>query len=172
MSSTKQGGNSLLEGIDAPTRKRDSGSASGSSVDKKKFVAISLTALSVVVLAFTIWSTVRSYQNDPKRLARLNTLMDAETKEVFLQFPLEGTGFPQVNPKTGKRTLYPAEACYWTKDGKAKLEPTYVVLGTWFGDRNPTKCPDCGRIVTKSNRMPPDALMQQAWDAAESAKKR
>lgn len=97
--------------------------------------------------------------------------MDAESGEVFLQFPLEGTGFPQANPKTGKATLYPAEACYWTKDGRAKLEPTYVVLRTWFGDRNPTKCPDCGRVVTKSNRMPPDALMQQAWDAAQSAKK-
>lgn len=131
-----------------------------------------LALFSIGVLGYVIVSTYRSYANDPKRQAIYSVVADSETGEVDEKFPLpsDGKGYPAVNPKTGKRTLYPVEECYWTKDGKAKLKPTYVILNSWFGKKTPTICPDCGRTVTKSNRMPPDALMQAAWDAEQRAK--
>lgn len=100
-------------------------------------------------------------------------VVDIETGKAIPDYRADkGATFPFKNPETGKNTLYPAEACYWTKDGKAKFPPNYVVLNERLGKPGPTHCPECGRVVKLYNPMPPDALMQQAWDAAESAKKR
>lgn len=163
---------SLVEEFDNSAAKKR-----GAPVDSpprwRLWATVALVIGSLAVLGYVVTSAVSQYRNDPKRLGRFTIVKDLESGEVINQFPIDsGEGFPAINPKTGKRTLYPTEPCYWTKDGKAKLEPTYVILGSWFGQATPTKCPDCGRVVTKFNKMPPDALMQQAWDAAESAKKR
>lgn len=100
-------------------------------------------------------------------------VVDSVTGEPIENFRApRGATFPFVNPKTGASTLYPAEACYWTKDGKAKFPPTYVILNDRLGKPGPTKCPDCGRTVRLFNPMPPDSLMQQAWDAFQSTQKR
>lgn len=99
-------------------------------------------------------------------------VVDRETGEQILDFRAPvGVTFPFVNPKTGKATLFPAEACYWTKDGKAKFPPNYVILNERMGKPGPTRCPECGKTVKLYNPMPPDALMQQAWDAQASTKK-
>jgi hypothetical protein len=93
--------------------------------------------------------------------------MDSESGEVIDQFSIpRGETFPYANPKTGKRTLFPVETCFWTKDGKAKFPPTYVILNERLGKPGPTTCPDCGRRVTVYNPTPPSSLMQAAWDAA------
>lgn len=50
--------------------------------------------------------------------------------------------------------LVPAEACYWTKDGKEKKDPTWVLLNLYKGIKDPTFCPDCGRLVVGHNPRP------------------
>jgi len=86
-----------------------------------------------------------------------------DTGEVFENYAVEeGSTQPWKNPKTGKNTLYTVEACFWTKDGKAKLEPTFVLLNEYIGKPGPTKCPDCGRTVVPHNPIPPAELMAEA----------
>ncbi|MBX3389507.1 MAG: hypothetical protein KF691_08640 [Phycisphaeraceae bacterium] len=174
MTSTERRGGSLMADLESESRDSARKGPQGRTVGTRMLVSVALAVLSLFVLGYVVYSTFRGYANDPRRQAFFTVVADSETGEVDVHFPLpdDGRGYPAVNPKTGKRTLYPAESCYWTKDGKAKLDPTYVILNGWFEKPGPTKCPDCGRTVTKSNRMPPDALMQKAWDAAESAKKR
>ena len=58
---------------------------------------------------------------------------------------------PVLSPFSGKNTGYPAELCYWTKDGSIKTDPTPVLLNTYIGDNSPTFCPDCGRLVVGHN---------------------
>ncbi|MCC6676372.1 MAG: hypothetical protein IT436_04445 [Phycisphaerales bacterium] len=96
-------------------------------------------------------------------MSKRRTLVDSETGTVFANHPvsLQET-VPFTNPKTGKRTLFPAEACYWTKDGGAKLTPTYVLLNEAVGKPGPTLCPDCGRKVVFHNPLPPAEDMLKA----------
>ena len=56
-----------------------------------------------------------------------------------------------IDAPSGAKKGYPAERCYWTKDGHVKSEPTYVVLNTRLGKPEPTFCPDCGRLVVAHN---------------------
>lgn len=174
MTSTDRRGGSLLDEVDNQSNRTGTSTrAPAASFDKKMLGVAALVTVCVGVLAYVVYSTYAGYVNDPKRQAFFSVVSDSETGEVNDHFPLptDGQGYPAVNPKTGKRTFYPSESCYWTKDGKAKLQPTYVILNSWLKKPGPTRCPDCGRTVTKSNRMPPDALMQQAWDAQASTKK-
>lgn len=96
------------------------------------------------------------------------TLIDSVTGRVFEEFPLPtGASLPYENPKTGERTLYTAEACYWNADGTAKLDPTWVLLNELVGKDGPTLCPDCGRRVVGHNPTPPDELMIDAARRAQ-----
>lgn len=89
--------------------------------------------------------------------------MDIETGEVFERIELpEGASYPMVNPKTGKKTLYRPEPCYWGKDGKPKDKPTWVLLNGVKKLPGPTICPDCGRTVVPHNPAPPPSAYQQA----------
>jgi hypothetical protein len=110
----------------------------------------------------------------PPSAAEMSTrlvLIDSESGEVFRNFRIaEGESAPWANPSTGRRTLFPAEKCFWTKDGKAKLEPTYVLLNEYAGKDGETKCPDCGRRVTGRNPMPPAALINEAIQREEQGK--
>ena len=162
----------LLDDLDhkAPAKR---GEASASGVSSRAIFATAALVLSLLALSYAVWSVYASYKNDPRRAAWTPTLKDSESGEVFEQFTVgRGTNMPYRNPKTGTNTLYPVETCYWTKEGKAKLTPTYVILNSTLGKPGKTTCPDCGRSVTMYNPRPPDALMQQAWDAEQSAKKR
>jgi hypothetical protein len=82
---------------------------------------------------------------------------------------LVGQTFPVYSPISGKNTGYPAELCYWTKDGNVKSDPTPVLLNHFIGKSEPTFCPDCGRLVVSHNpmavagRTPP--LTQEEYDA-------
>lgn len=166
MPTSPPSGNSLLHDMDVPegkTRQSAAGAPQG-----RMYAAIGLAAVALIAMAFVVYRTVSGVMNDPRREARFNLVMDSETGEVIERFPLdESTGFPAKNPKTGKLTIFPAEVCHWTKDGKAKFPPTYVILNSWLGKTGPTTCPDCGRRVTRNNPMPPDNLMQEAWDASQ-----
>lgn len=176
MTSSSRVSGSLLnetEGVQASSQRKEGGRPPVDLDRRKLFTAIGIAIVAFAVLGYVIVSTVSGFRNDPRRLANFAVVSDSETGEVILQFPLptDGKGYPAVNPKTGRRTLFPTEACFWTKEGKAKLQPNYVILNTWLGKKGPTLCPECGKTIVRSNPMPPDALMQQAWDAQSSTKK-
>lgn len=81
-----------------------------------------------------------------------------ETKKHFEYAMKMDEHWPVLSPLSGKKTGYPAEKCYWTKDGKRKSEPTYVVLNQYLGKPGDTFCPDCGRTVVGHNPEPPESV--------------
>jgi len=96
--------------------------------------------------------------------------MCAETMKTFQHKPKMGETIPVESPYTHRKTGYPTEKCFWTRDGKRKLKPTYVLLNKYRGKKGPTICPDCGRIVYPHNPTPPPEtpLASQPADATES----
>jgi hypothetical protein len=121
-----------------------------------------LLILSVLMVLRNVGGT------NPGDQSRSRVVVDSVTGEVFKEFHIrEGTTFPWKNPKTGENTLYPAEPCFWTADGKAKLEPTYVFVKAYAGDKSKTICPDCGHEVRTHNPNPPDSLMNEALKAPQ-----
>lgn len=130
---------------------------------------VALCAVSIAAMLFVIVRSYRGYSASADVQSRYRTLIDSETGQVFEDFKVQmNDTVPIANPATGKRTLYPAETCYWTRDGGAKLTPTWVLLNEVVKKPGPTKCPDCGRTVVVHNPMPPLELLQQA---AEREKK-
>jgi len=129
-------------------------------------IKYALVALGVLASGYLIYSLVFSGY-DPGEASRRRAMIDTKTEEVFTRYRLEeGQSPPYENPKTGERTLMPAEKCYWTKDENgqwaAKLEPTYVLLNAYKGEEGSTICPDCGREVVGHNPTPPTELMAAA----------
>ena len=129
--------------------------------DRKRAIAVGGLALVLVVVAF--FMIARSFSGGDAGAASVSRVMiDGETGEVFESYKIaEGMVYPYENKKTGKKTLYPAEKCHWTKDGKAKIEPTYVLLNEYVGKPGPTICPDCGKPVRAHNPLPPSNLFPQ-----------
>ncbi len=78
----------------------------------------------------------------------------SETGKTFRVDVKPGMTTPIDSPASGKKTGYPAEFCFWTRDGRIKPEPTYVLLNTYVHKPGPTICPDCGRVVSPMNPMP------------------
>jgi hypothetical protein len=138
-----------------------------SSVDPAKLKQRLMLVGSIVGLCLAgivmIWQL--SGRGDPRAESEMMTVVDSETNEVVKIKLRLGEKGPFVNPKTTKNTLYPAEKCFWTKDGKAKLNPTYVLLREYLGEAGPTTCPDCGKKVRPRNPMPPMELMDEAAKA-------
>lgn len=121
---------------------------------------------SCVMLALATIILIWQFSSGPISAAKetsVRDLIDIESSAVFLAeaIPLNSTP-PWLNPKTGKPTLVAAEKCFWTKDGKAKLKPTYVLLNEYQGKPGPTICPDCGKRVTIHNAIPPVQLLSEA----------
>lgn len=83
------------------------------------------------------------------------TYMCSETMKTFERKPVMNETIPVMSPYTNHNTGYPAEMCFWTRDGKQKAEPTYVLLNEHLGKKGPTICPDCGKIVYPHNPSPP-----------------
>lgn len=126
---------------------------------KKTILAGAAAVVSLGLLGYMLFSSVVGGSETAESISRRRTLMDSETKEVFLAYPIpEGASFPLMNPKTRTNTLYIAETCYWTKEGGAKNEPTWVILNGVMGKTGPTICPDCGRTVVAHNPKPPDMM--------------
>lgn len=147
-------------------------SADGTPVDRRKFIlAIGTVVVSVGLLVFVILRATLLSGPQAGDVSRHRTLIDAETGEVVFGYHVQdGTLYPWVNPKSGKATLYPPESCFWTRDGKAKAEPTYVLLNEMAGKTGPTICPDCGRTVVARNPKPPMDMMIEAFKAAAAKK--
>ncbi len=112
-------------------------------------------ALLIVVGGLIVYR-VRAAGADPGARSRVRVAIDAESQRVFTRFKVaDGAAVPWRNPRTGRRTLYPAEKCFWTRDGRFTTEPTYVLLNEYMGIAEPTICPDCGRVVVAHNPLPP-----------------
>jgi hypothetical protein len=100
-------------------------------------------------------------QKSVARRANERVFICSETGKVFRHVLQDGERYPIYSPYSDKNTGFPAEACYWTKDGGVKLEPTYVLLNTYIGKEGPTICPDCGRKVYDHNPMPPPEKFEE-----------
>jgi len=91
----------------------------------------------------------------PPEVAAANdrVFIDATTGSSFKMELKSGMKVP-IRAPSGKDTGYPAELCYWTKDGKIRDKPYPVLLNTWVSKPGPTFCPDCGRLVVAHNPRP------------------
>jgi|CXWL01.1.fsa_nt_gi hypothetical protein len=117
----------------------------------------------MLLLLFLVVQSIRASVGGSAASSRTRTLVCADTGKVFEEFSIgKDASFPIENPKTGKKSLWIAEACYWTRDGGAKLTPTWVLLNANKGIKDPTLCPDCGRVVVGHNPMPPQELLAKA----------
>lgn len=162
------GKGSLLQGIDegAPasaTKSKGGGSSAGgggTQARNNKLIGLAAVIGIVALCVFIVTNFLGG--TDAATASNTRVMIDAETGELFEKFRVPESGsFPYENKKTGKKTLYPAEPCFWTKDGKAKLKPTWVLLNQHAGKPGPTTCPDCGRPVTPHNKPPPGELFPQ-----------
>lgn len=63
-------------------------------------------------------------------------------------------GAPSVPTLPSGKQAFPAELCFWTKDGKPKDRPTPVLLNSYVNKPGPTFCPDCDRLVVGQNPSP------------------
>lgn len=158
---------SLMDGLPAADSAGPSRPARSRGV--RQAAALGFALLSLVVLGVVLTRAVQSHSNSPSEMSKRRTLVDAQTGEVFAEHAVSlSETVPFTNPKTGNRTLFPAEACYWTKDGGAKLQPTYVLLNEAVGKTGPTTCPDCGRKVIFHNPLPPAEVMLKASQRGKS----
>lgn len=129
---------------------------------KKQGVLAAVGGLTLVAAIVLIASNIR-LESEAGEDSRLRTLIDSKTGEVFADFRVaDEQQPPYANPKTGERTLFPAEACYWSADGTAKITPTMVFLREWIEPGAETRCPDCGKTVTRHNPMPPAEALEAA----------
>ncbi|MEL7473565.1 MAG: DUF1206 domain-containing protein [Planctomycetota bacterium] len=152
---------SLTDGLDY-TDTPSKGRGAGGGVSGAKIGQILLVVAGLGAVGFAIWSLV-GQGNSIAADTRKRDLIDSVTREVFVDHRIkEGQNWPYEHPSTGERTLYPAELCFWTRDGKATLEPTHVLLNGYIGEDEPTLCPDCGRRVVPHNPTPPAELMAEA----------
>lgn len=163
---------SLLEGIadDSTGVSGKNRTARSAARFDPKQVAMAVGSVVALVLAgFLVVRATGGLVVDPGEASRLRTVVDSETGKVFRDFKIkDGQSWPWKNPSTGANTLYPGEACYWTKDGQAKLEPSFVILNEILGKDGDTLCPDCGRKVVVHNPMPPTELLIRAAEASKS----
>jgi hypothetical protein len=104
----------------------------------------------VVCVAAICWAAVevRSVVHDDKPGdPNLVMYVCSETGKAFPHRNVVGEQIPILSPYSGKNTGYPAVACFWTKDGQVKDDPTWVLMNNQVGKPEPTFCPDCGRLV-------------------------
>jgi hypothetical protein len=132
-------------------------------MNSKKQAIMGVVGAAVLVVAVILIITNLPGRSEAGESSRLRVMIDSKTSEIFNDFRIsEGQQPPYLNLKTGERTLFPAETCYWTRDGEAKLVPTMVLLRGWTEPGTETTCPDCGRKVVRHNPMPPTELLEAA----------
>lgn len=110
----------------------------------------------VVLLGVAAWLTYRTLTTAPvPQVVGVETVyVCSETNKPFDYTMEEGEEYPVTSPYSKKKTGYPAEPCYWTRDNKQKSKPTWVILNSRLGKSGDTICPDCGRVVVGHNPRP------------------
>lgn len=116
-------------------------------------VVVSVFAITCLVMG--IWTVAHYLGPSPAVAASTRgQFICAETGRSFSLTITPGLTLPVRSPYSRKNTGYPAEFCYWTKDGGIRTEPVPVLLNSYLGKREPTFCPDCGRLVRARNPRP------------------
>lgn len=152
---------SLIDDTTASPRAAAAGAVP--ALSRRKDVIKGIIAIVMFVIAgFIVYNTFTG-GTDPATLSRTRVMIDRDTGEVFEKYIIaDGMTSPYPHPSSKKLSLFPAEKCYWTKDGKATTKPTYVLLREYKGEQGETICPDCGRRVVAHNPSPPAKLMSEA----------
>jgi hypothetical protein len=115
-------------------------------------VAIAGAAAAVILAVFVLKNAIGG--GPAVNLSRARVYVCSETGKSFEHEIKMGERNPIYSPHSGKNTGWPAESCYWTKDGKIKQEPTYILLNEYAKKPGPTFCPECGRLVMPLNPPP------------------
>jgi hypothetical protein len=134
---------------------------------KSKGVVYSLTGVATLVVLFFVIRALTGYSSDGEE-SRNRWFVCAQTRKSFKARLEVGMSVPVMSPFSHKATGYPAELCYWKKDGTPKREPTPVLLNRLAdpNDNSPTFCPDCGRLVVAHNPPPAEGHApptQEEW---------
>jgi hypothetical protein len=114
-----------------------------------KGIAIGVVVIGLAVGFFSMRKNLGA--GEAAYLSTDRVFIDTENGKTFTHTLKVGDMIPIKSPYSGKNTGVEAERCYWTKDGKAKTTPTYVLLNSRKGASEPTFCPDCGRLVVPLN---------------------
>lgn len=117
-----------------------------------RVTSIAFAAAVICVCGWMIWSNLTP--SVAMQMSNTRHFICSETGKEFTASIDDGESYPRTSPYTGKKTGYPAEACYWTRDGKIKSTPTYVLVNSYLDKPGPTFCPDCGRLVVARNPRP------------------
>jgi hypothetical protein len=117
-----------------------------------KYAATGFLAVVLLIVIFVLKSFMG--ESPAEAATRDRLFMCAETEKSFRYKLEKGVTIPVPSPYSGKETGYPAELCYWTKDGQTKTDPTPVLLNSYKHVPGPTFCPDCGRLVVGHNPAP------------------
>src|SRR5262252_3895942 len=123
-------------------------------ITKTKGGRIAVWIGSGLALACAGYSAYSSWGSSPASISAHRVFIDADTNKPFNIELKTGMTVPVASPYSGKNTGFPAEMCYWTKDGQPKDTPTPVLLNSYKGSHDPTFCPDCGRLVVGHNPHP------------------
>jgi len=124
-------------------------------------------ALAIAAVGVAVYVVKRSLFPPVVTEERTRIFIDATTGQGFRHELQMGESIPVMAP-SGNKTGYPAELCYWTKEGTPKSDPTPVLLNVYIGKPGPTFCPDCGRLVVGNNPVakpgmkPP--LTREEWE--------
>jgi hypothetical protein len=119
--------------------------------------AISVCVIALGIVAYTAFGR----RDEAVQSSAQRVFICSETMKTFEYNVKVGDKYPVESPYTGRETGWPAERCYWTRDGGAKREPTYVLLNEYTGKEGPTICPDCGRKVQRNNPRPPPSKWRE-----------
>lgn len=134
---------------------------------------VAVALLLVPVLGAAVYS-VYSFSHGPTDFANYTMYICTETGRTFRHRNEVGETLPVYSPFSGKNTGVPAEACYWTKDGQTKSEPTWVLVKAFAHQPGPTFCPDCGRLVVGHNPYPQPGMRppptEAEWNARMAAR--
>jgi len=109
----------------------------------------------VACIGMAVYSAYSTVSADAATLMSTQRMyMDSKTGQPFPHTLTAGDATP-IDAPSGGKTGYPAEACFWTKDGKIKTDPTWVLLEEYTkAATTPTFCPDCTHRVVGLNPQP------------------
>src|SRR4051794_31940116 len=94
-----------------------------------KATAIILILVGVVAMFMSVRSNLSS---DIAAISRDRMFIDAKTLKPYEHVLSMGEKMP-VKAPSGGNTGYPAELCYWTKDGTIRKDPYPVLLNQAIG---------------------------------------
>jgi hypothetical protein len=115
-------------------------------------IAIGVLSLGVLGAGVSLYGTFGGSQG--AGLASDRVYMCTQTGKSYRHELTIGEKLPVYSPHSDRNTGYPAELCYWTTDGKISQEPTPVLLNSYKGEKEPTFCPTCSRLVVGLNPPP------------------